>query len=385
MRCVWPVILPVCSSLLSLGSFAATATKPSVEINQEVIEREAMAQAMPQEAMDSCLQAAILGAAATMTVAELRNGCQLLYQQQLSRQTQELKSKSAEITEERIDLSPPSGDGSVKLLNRRMTLEALNRSNRFMLTPHKRNYFFPASYTHSPNETPYRDSDDQGVLSDLRKTEVDFQLSIKILLREDIFGDNGHLYLGYTNHSLWQLYSEEDSAPFRATDHQPELILSFTNDWEILGFRNVLNDFILNHQSNGQGGLLSRSWNRIMFNSVFERGNVVFSLNPWYRIPESAQEYPGDPDGDDNPDITDYMGKFEFNAAYQHHDNIYSLMLRNNLHSDNHGALELGWSFPVTSNLRGQLKYFKGYGHSLIDYNVDLEVFALGIVFTDLF
>ena len=60
-------------------------------------------------------------------------------------------------------------------------------------------------------------------------------------------------------------------------------------------------------------------------------------------------------------------------------------LLRNALDGDNRGALELGWSFPISSNLRGQLKYFKGYGHSLIDYNVDLEVFALGIVFTDLF
>lgn len=60
-------------------------------------------------------------------------------------------------------------------------------------------------------------------------------------------------------------------------------------------------------------------------------------------------------------------------------------MLRNNLEAKNYGALELGWSFPITSNLRGQLKYFNGYGYSLIDYNTDMQVFALGIVFTDLF
>ena len=60
-------------------------------------------------------------------------------------------------------------------------------------------------------------------------------------------------------------------------------------------------------------------------------------------------------------------------------------MLRNNLHADNKGALELAWSFPISSNLRGQFKYFNGYGHSLIDYNADMEVFGLGIVFTDLF
>ncbi len=332
---------------------------------------------MPVDAMNNCLQASVTSAAAAMTVAELRQACQLLYQQQL-------QSSGQPLQEEAIASDKQASAPDDRLLKRRMTLEALNRSNRFMLTPHKINYFYPASYTRTPNESPYRDNDNQS-LSDLRNAEADFQLSVKILLREDIFGENGHLYLGYTNHSLWQLYSDSDSAPFRETNHQPELILSFTNDWDILGFRNVLNDLILNHQSNGQGGLLSRSWNRLMLNSVFERGNFAFAISPWYRLPESEQEYPGDPDGDDNPDITDYMGNFEFNAAYQRKDDIYSFMLRDSLDGTSRGALELGWSFPISSNLRGQLKYFNGYGHSLIDYNVDLEVFALGIVFTDLF
>ncbi len=330
------------------------------------------AEALPElstEALNQCLQASVIGAAESMTIAELKHACRLLHAKQ---------QPGAEVEEQTI-----ASTEQEPVLNQRMTLEALNRSNRFVLTPHKRNYILPISFTRHPNTTPYREADNE-ILSDLSKTEVDFQLSIKILLRENIFGDNGHLYLGYTNHSLWQLYSDSDSAPFRESNHEPELRLSFTNDWDLFGFRNVQNDFVLNHQSNGQGGLLSRSWNRLMFNSVFERGNLAFVFTPWYRIPEPEQEYPGDPDGDDNPDITDYMGNFEFKSAYKHRENIYSLMLRNNLEADNRGALELGWSFPISSNLRGQLKYFKGYGYSLIDYNTDMEVLALGIVFTDL-
>ncbi len=340
---------------LSTPALAADATAPTLELSTE--------------AMNHCLQTSVVGAAESMTVAELKQACVLLHEQRQG----VIESPVAE------EKKATSG-----VLRKRMTLEALNRSSRFVLTPHKRNYLFPLSFTEQPNTDPYQ-REDASPLLDLSKTEVDFQLSIKILLREDLFGDNGHLYLGYTNHSLWQVYSDKDSAPFRETDHQPELILSFSNDWEILGFRNALNEIALNHQSNGQGGLLSRSWNRVMLNTVFERGNFAFSLNPWYRIPEPEQEYPGDPDGDDNPDITEYMGNFELNGAYRHSDNIYSIMLRNNLHADNRGALELGWSFPISSNLRGQLKYFDGYGHSLIDYDTDMEVFALGIVFTDLF
>lgn len=320
--------------------------------------------------LQACLQTHVLTAGKSITIAELTQICETI----INRETA--------IQEKIIDPSQQDDGNNQRPFAKRLNMEALDRSNRFMLTPHKRNYFYPISHTRNPNNEPYLDTNPS---SNLDHTEAELQLSIKILLRESIFEHNGHFYLGYTNHSFWQVYSDSDSAPFRATDHQPEFILSFTNDWKILGFQNSSNQLILNHQSNGTGGLLSRSWNRIMMTSIFERNNFVFSLSPWYRIPEPEQQFPGDPDGDDNPDMTHFMGNVEFSSAYTKSDNIYSLMLRNNLDTDNKGAIELGWSFPVSENIRGQFNYFNGYGHSLIDYNQDLEVFTLGIIFTDLF
>jgi phospholipase A1/A2 len=318
-----------------------------------------------------CLQAHVLTAGNSLTIADLKKICEDVIAEQS--RIEESVVRTEEFNED------PSQHPFAKRLNR----EALTRSSRFNLTPHKRNFFYPVSHSRTPNTEPYQNTDSP--FSELDHTEAELQLSIKILLRESIFNNNGHLYLGYTNHSFWQVYSDKDSAPFRATDHQPEFILSFTNDLNLLGFNNSANMLILNHQSNGSGGILSRSWNRIMMTSVFERNNFVFALSPWYRIPEPKQQYPGDPDGDDNPDITHFMGNFEFSSAYTKTDNIFSLMLRNNFDADNKGAIELGWSFPMSENLRGQFNYFNGYGHSLIDYNKDLEVFTLGIIFTDLF
>ncbi len=323
--------------------------------------------------IEQCLQTQVLSAANELTVLELKKNCAQWINEQ-SQNPQHSTSDNAESNTDESNQHP-----FAKRLNR----EAFNRSSRFTLTPHKRNYFYPFSHSRTPNTDPYENADSP--FSELDHTEAELQLSIKILLRESIFEDNGHLYLGYTNHSFWQVYSDRDSAPFRATDHQPEFILSFTNDWKLFGFNNSANQFIVNHQSNGSGGILSRSWNRIMLTSIFEKNNFVFSLSPWYRIPEPEQDYPGDPDGDDNPDIIHFMGKFEFSSAYTQNDNIYSLLIRNNLDADNKGAIEIGWSFPVSENLRGQFNYFNGYGHSLIDYNKDLEVFTLGIIFTDLF
>lgn len=332
--------------------------------------------AIPTQDLDECLRSSVTGAADAMTVDELKVACRLVLEKKVLAQPNQIETET--IT--------PEPQVEQRALNERMTIEALNRTNRFTLTPHKRNYIMPVSYKSNPNNEPYVEADNQ--LQNLRHTEAEFQLSIKILLREGIFDDNGHLFLGYTNHALWQVYNRDISAPFRETNHQPELILSFTNDWEIFGFRNVLNEAILNHQSNGQSGELSRSWNRIMFNTVFEKENFVFAFTPWYRLPEDAQDYPGDPRGDDNPDIEKFMGNFELAGAYKRQENIFNILLRNNLRTENKGAVELGWSFPVSQRsqtIRGYVKYFNGYGQSLIDYNDHSQVVAMGFIFTDLF
>lgn len=335
-----------------------------------------------QEQMDTCLRTSVVTASDGMTVQDLKNACLLLLDQQ-TRVAPPTIQESVIAGERTI---APEDQPARPLLSNRLTMEALNRANRFVLTPHKRNYILPLSHKRAPNTAPYEGTDSE--LQSLDHTEVEMQLSIKILLREGLFNDNGHLYLGYTNHALWQLYNRDISAPFRDSSHQPELILSFTNDWEIWGFRNILNEAILNHQSNGQSGVFSRSWNRIMLNSVFERDRFVFAFNPWYRLPETDAKYPGDPRGDDNPDIEKYMGNFELTGAYQRNKDIFSIMLRNNLRSDNKGAVELGWSFPVSRrmpNVRGYVKYFNGYGQSMIDYNDNSDVLGLGFMLTDLF
>src|SRR5690606_29917497 len=302
---------------------------------------------IPSSELNDCLRSSVTGAADDMSVEQLKTACRLLLESKISAQAAELETET-------VSTQPKAR----RALNERMAIEALNRTNRFTLTPHRRNYIMLASYKDNPNNEPYVAADNQ--LQNLRHTEAEFQLSIKILLREGIFDDNGHLFLGYTNQAFWQVYNRDISAPFLDTNHQPELILSFTNDWEIFGFRNVLNEGIINHQSNGQSGILSRSWNRIMFNTVFEKDNFVFAFTPWYRIPEDEQDYTGDPRGDDNPDIEKFMGNFELNAAYKRRQNIFNMMLRNNLRSDNKGAVELGWSFPVSQRsqtIRGYVKY----------------------------
>ncbi|HSH29963.1 MAG TPA: phospholipase A, partial [Thiohalobacter sp.] len=188
----------------------------------------------------------------------------------------------------------------------------------------------------------------------------------------------------YTNQSYWQAYNRKFSSPFRETNHEPELFLTYLSDYSLLGFEARVLQLGISHQSTGKSNELSRSWNRVYADLVFERGNFALSLKPWYRIPEQSKSSPTDATGDDNPDIEDYMGYGEFRLAYKLDGHSLSLMLRSNLSgSDPRGALELGWSFPLTRKLKGYAQYFDGYGESLIDYDAHIRRIGIGIALTD--
>ncbi|MFT3929057.1 MAG: phospholipase A [Spongiibacteraceae bacterium] len=319
------------------------------------------------ESFDECLLHAVQSATESTTVGELRTLCT---------ERQQHTADEPSVAIEHAAATAAQADGVVE---KRLALERYSHDNPFVLTPHRPNYLLPAVYTSHPDRTSLGDNED------LQHTEVQFQLSLKVLVAENLIGRNGHLSFAYTNHSFWQAYNRDVSAAFRETIHEPELFITFENNWEIFGARNSANQFILNHQSNGRDGELSRSWNRLMLNSIWERDNFVLSFMPWYRVPEDDKDSPDDPVGDDNPDIEKYLGNFELRGIYQvEHGQTLSLMLRNNLRSDNKGALELGYSFPIgKTKLKGYVKYFNGYGESLIDYNHHIQSIGLGFLISD--
>ncbi|WKC42723.1 phospholipase A [Shewanella algae] len=269
------------------------------------------------------------------------------------------------------------------LVDQRVKEELETSERPFVITPHKVNYILPVTYNPSPNMTPFAaEAAEEGYTLD--EYEAKFQISFKFPLMYNVFGDNGHLFFAYTNQSWWQVYNKDISSPFRETNHEPELFMLFNNDWKIAGFTNSFWGFGAVHQSNGKSGDLSRSWNRIYGTMVFDKGPIALAAKVWWRIPESEKEYEGDPRGDDNPDISDYLGHFELTGVYGIDDHRFSLMLRNNLQSPNRGAVEFTWSYPILGNLRLYAQYFNGYGESLIDYNAHNQRIGIGVAINDI-
>jgi len=242
---------------------------------------------------------------------------------------------------------------------------------KYSLMPHRSNYILPVAYNNSPNKKPLQEASPE---MDVENNEVKFQISLKIKLWQDIFGQEMDLWFGYTQISFWQLYNFDESAPFRETNYEPELLLNFRTNYQILGLNGRMINIGFNHQSNGRSKPLSRSWNRIVGNLGLERGDFTLLLKAWYRIPESSKD-------DDNPDINDYMGPGEIWGYYLWGKNRFGIMLRNNFKTDkNKGAIQLEWCFPFSEKINGYIQYFRGYGESLLDHDHDVNRIGIGLI-----
>jgi phospholipase A1 len=262
------------------------------------------------------------------------------------------------------------------IVENRLEQESLTSMNEFAITPHKPNYLLPLSYDANINQAN-QDAIAPGSNVELQKVEAKFQLSFKVPLVKRFLIDNGQLWFAYSQLAFWQMYNRDLSSPFREINYEPELIWAIKTDKEFLGLHNAFITLALNHQSNGQSEPLSRSWNRIVADFIFEKENLVLSFKPWYRIPESEED-------DDNPDIDEYLGYADFSALYKYKEHLSTVMLRNNLRSDdNRTTIELTYTFEFNKRLKGIAQYFSGYGESLIDYNHRTHRFGVGILLTD--
>lgn len=247
--------------------------------------------------------------------------------------------------------------------------------NPFAFSQHRLNYILPFSYVSDPNTLSASGLSTENV----DNIEAKYQISVKLPLYQ-VENSTSGLYMAFTAVSYWQVYNGEASKPFRETNYEPELFYSWRNELTFAGFKFNQIRFGLSHQSNGQSGLRSRSWNRLFASAMFSDADSFYHIKAWYRIKEDEKDDPFDSTGDDNPDITTFMGHTEFGYGTTLGDFNVMALMRNNLKtSNNKGSIELNLSYPISERYELLMQYFNGYGDSLVDYNRHQQRIGFGV------
>jgi phospholipase A1/A2 len=218
------------------------------------------------------------------------------------------------------------------------------------------------------------------------------QLSVRTKVAKGLLVSDGTqkdaLWFGYTQKSFWQIFNTELSRPFRATDHEPEIMYIYPTNRELAaGWNWRYAGLSLNHQSNGQTLPLSRSWNRaILMAGVDHTNGSRLEAKLWRRLPEAAAD-------DDNPDIQDFVGRGELSGLWALTPKTsLGLTMRHALKAGGKGSVQIDWlqqpsnstqALGAAAGLRYHVQLFSGYGDSITDYNHKRTALRVGVSLVD--
>jgi len=226
--------------------------------------------------------------------------------------------------------------------------------------------------------------------------QVKFQISFKF----DLTPNEGPcgLFFAYTQRSLWNAYAA--SSPFEDSNYNPQVFLVFgLKDISALRSLPPAGKFTFlwvrlggEHESNGQGGDTSRSWNRLFVSARFvilcgSNSAFYLTLQPklWWPFVSS-----------DNPDLIDYVGYGELVSQIGWHylfqsgrwqDLTLGVLLRKGT-VGSYGTVQLTLNYRppwMFTSFSFYAQAFFGYDETLLHYNQRTSVFRFGIAFDDRF
>lgn len=265
---------------------------------------------------------------------------------------------------------------ALKTMTARWELDSTAIRGTFLVTPYKTIYVMPLVWSSNPNEQPRSGNTSPEYVPSEKVNyddyEMKFQLSFKTKILQSFLWNRADLWVAYTQVSHWQIYNAELSRPFREINYEPEVILNFPVKFNVLGFKTRMIGVSFNHMSNGEDFPNTRSWNRVILMTGFERKNWNVYIRPWYVIPESKG---------DNPDISSYIGNADVNIIYSKNRNVFTFIGSHNFNfaGNMRGSSTFSWAYSIKGNLRGYLQVSHGYGNSLIDYNHKQTTIGVGV------
>ncbi len=177
------------------------------------------------------------------------------------------------------------------------------------------------------------------------------------------------LNFAYSQLMYWQVYAK--SQYFRETNYEPELFLE-----------NYFNKYMsaqlgLNHQSNGRGGYLERSWNRGYLQLKFTGKQWLVQVRGWALLAENQSS------NLHNPDIAYYLGYENVVLSYKIGKWKTSVEAQNIESGFDRGFVQVTASYPILKAISVYGQFFNGYGQSLIEYNHKNTGFGIGFSLND--
>ena len=231
------------------------------------------------------------------------------------------------------------------------------------------------------------------IIFDPDDTEIKFQFSIKFQLAtlaaiENPWKNVDNFYFGYSQKSFWDV--GKPSAPFADHNFNPEF---FYEVEELNGLLDGYRIGLFEHESNGEDGADSRSWDRVYVRPVFRLSDhITLAVKAWVIINED----------ENNSDIEDFLGYFELNAEYLSKKNLKIEITgrkgKDSCKGSIQGDISFPWQLlkeqtskflpipPFTSPLRFNphwlIQGWHGYGENLLNYNMNESILRFGILFT---
>ena len=210
----------------------------------------------------------------------------------------------------------------------------------------KDNYLIVGTTT---EEEPTRDNSD-----------AKFQLSVFQRITKSKLPFDTYLFFQYTQRAYWNVF--QNSLPIRDLNFNPGLgighLIVYKNRHVGRGY------LMMEHESNGEGGVESRSWNRLSLGmAIFLGNNVEVQAKGWYPFI----------DGRRNKDILDYAGIFQFGGSCRTNNDRLQLGLllvkRRAQRMNFNTQVELSYKLNKNENHYLFLQYYNGYGENLLEYN----------------
>lgn len=230
--------------------------------------------------------------------------------------------------------------------------------------PYKDNYIAVGRMRNADNSQPFSGE----------KLDTKFELGLNFGPFADIESLSAlrPLRFGYSQRSWWNIGKK--SSPFTEHNYNPEIFWQFSQPERPLFGRPPFLDAIgIEHQSNGQDGDRSRSWDRVYIQKAIQlTSQFSVDLKLWETLETSYQ----------NEDIRHYLGSGEVTLEYRPNERTRvraRLMRGNDVEKISYQAdimyrrQWLNTAFFIT--------YYDGYGEALINYNRKSKSLRAGLYF----